>query len=62
MSAENSTQLLFCSDLLEEDEEPFEVLPGGRVGPCLYAVLKVLYADALEFRGWHGIAGESSSL
>ena len=46
-----------CSDLLEEGEEPFEVLPGAQVGPCLYAALKVLCASDAAFSSWSTIAG-----
>ncbi|KAK9789397.1 hypothetical protein WJX73_003152 [Symbiochloris irregularis] len=44
------------SDLLEEEDEPFEVMPEGRVGPCLYAALRVLCASDAVFQGWRGIA------
>ena len=47
------------SDLLQEDEEPFEVLPGGRIGPCLYAALRILCADDATFDSWTGITGGS---
>lgn len=50
-----------CSDLLEEGEEPFEVLPGGRVGPCLYAALRVLCASDADLSHWSSITGAHTS-
>lgn len=41
-----------CSELLEEDREPLEVLPGGCIGPSLLVTLRVLLADDMEFFSW----------
>lgn len=33
------------------------MLPGARVGPCLYAALRVLCANERTFESWSSIAG-----
>jgi hypothetical protein len=43
------------SDLLEEDREPFEVLPGGSIGPSLLVALRTLLASDSVFQGWRGL-------
>ena len=37
------------SDLLEEDEEPFLVLPKAQVGPSLLVAARILSATPAEF-------------
>jgi hypothetical protein len=41
-----------CSDVLDEDAEPLEVLPEARLGPALLAALRVMYAAEAEFDAW----------
>ncbi|DBA84491.1 TPA: hypothetical protein ACH3X1_006110 [Trebouxia sp. C0004] len=43
------------SHLLEEDLEPFEVLPKGKIGPSLVMALRVLFASEEEFLLWHNL-------
>lgn len=43
------------SHLLEEDLEPFEVLPKGKIGPSLVMALRVLFASEEEFLYWHNL-------
>lgn len=43
------------SELLEEGEEPFEVLPDARVAPSLLVALHALLAPEDEFRSWRGL-------
>ncbi|DBA97673.1 TPA: hypothetical protein ACH3X3_012565 [Trebouxia sp. C0006] len=48
----------FLSDqsyLLEEDLEPFEVLPKGKIGPSLVMALRVLFASEEDFSHWHNL-------
>ncbi|KAK9855763.1 hypothetical protein WJX84_004167, partial [Apatococcus fuscideae] len=40
------------SELLEEEEEPFEVLPGGIINAPLAVTLRVLTAANDDFRSW----------
>ncbi|CAL8465452.1 g4988 [Coccomyxa elongata] len=40
------------SELLEEDREPFEVLPNACIGPSLLVALRVLLASETEFDSW----------
>jgi len=49
--------LLFCSHLLEEDLEPFEVLPKGKIGPSLVMALRVLFGSEEDFSRWHNLEG-----
>ncbi|KAL4428485.1 hypothetical protein ABPG75_002574 [Micractinium tetrahymenae] len=44
------------TEVLEEDEEPFEALPNGHVSPALYVALRVLGATDAELASWHGIS------
>ena len=44
-----------CSELLEEDREPFEVLPDGCIGPSLLVALRVLLAADSEFHSWRSL-------
>ena len=41
-----------CSELLDEDSEPFEVLPGGCIGPSLAVTLYIMCADDQLFNSW----------
>ena len=50
----------FFSHLLEEDLEPFEVLPKGRIGPSLVMALRVLFASEEEFSRWYNLEGRLS--
>lgn len=50
------------SELLEDDSEPFEVLPGGRIGPSLAVALRVLFASDSEFQCWRGLEDALSPL
>ncbi|DBA79471.1 TPA: hypothetical protein ACH3X2_007743 [Trebouxia sp. C0005] len=43
------------SHLLEEDLEPFEVLPKGNIGPSLVMALRVLFAPEEDFLCWHNL-------
>ncbi|KAK9903332.1 hypothetical protein WJX75_003109 [Coccomyxa subellipsoidea] len=43
------------SELLEEDREPFEVLPDGCIGPSLLVALRVLLAADSEFHSWRSL-------
>ena len=47
--------VLTRSELLSEDEEPFEVLPGACIGPSLLVALHVLLAGEAEFQAWRGL-------
>ena len=47
--------LLACSELLREDEEPFEVLPGACIGPSLFVALHVLLAEEPDFKAWRSL-------
>lgn len=49
--------LWVCSHLLEEEEEPFEVLPGGNINPSLLMTLRVLFADSKQFGAWQNLDG-----
>ena len=53
--------LCFCSHLLKEDLEPFEVLPKGKIGPSLVMALRVLFASEEDFSLWHNLEGQLSS-
>ena len=46
-----------CSELLEEDEEPFEVLPGGIINAPLAVTLRVLTAPDDSFQSWATLEG-----
>ena len=46
-----------CSHLLEEEQEPFEVLPKGNIGPSLLMALRVLFAPENTFLQWKGLEG-----
>ena len=46
------------SDLLEEDDEPFEVFPGARLSSCLLVVLYILFSPATSFKGWASLEGD----
>ena len=46
-----------CSELLEEDEEPFEVLPGGTINAPLAVTLQVLTASDDSFHSWTTLEG-----
>ena len=41
-----------CSELLDEDSEPFEVLPGGCIGPSLAVTLYIICADDQLYSSW----------
>ena len=45
------------SELLEEDEEPFEVLPGGIINAPLAVTLRVLTASDDIFQSWTTLEG-----
>ena len=53
--------VLHCSYLLEEDLEPFEVLPKGKIGPSLVMALRVLFASEEDFSHWHNLEGQLST-
>lgn len=40
------------SELLDEDREPFEVLPNACIGPSILVALRVLLATETEFHSW----------
>jgi len=44
--------LCACSNLLDPACEPFEVLPAGRLGPALTAMLWMLFAPHRAFSQW----------
>ena len=44
---------------MEEDEEPFEVLPGGRINPSLLMALRALFATSDEAAAWQTLEGQS---
>ncbi|GAB4814451.1 hypothetical protein N2152v2_001497 [Parachlorella kessleri] len=44
------------TEILDPEEEPFEVLPNGHVSPGLFVALRVLGADEAEFKRWSDIA------
>ncbi len=44
-----------CSELLDEEREPFEVLPGGCIGPSLLVALRVLLASDADFCKWQSL-------
>lgn len=44
-----------CSYLLSEEDEPFEIFPGGCVCPAITAALRVLTASKVEFRAWQSV-------
>ncbi|KAK9815861.1 hypothetical protein WJX72_010928 [[Myrmecia] bisecta] len=44
------------SELLQEDAEPFEVLPGGVMGPALLVALRVLFAPQHVWTTWTSLA------
>lgn len=46
-----------ASELLEEDREPFEVMPEALLGPSLVAALRVLFADDAQFYTWQDLSG-----
>ncbi|CAL5222086.1 g4393 [Coccomyxa viridis] len=50
------------SELLDEDAEPFEVLPQGCVGPSLIVALFVICADDQLFSGWGHIEDAIESM
>ncbi|KAI7837623.1 hypothetical protein COHA_008549 [Chlorella ohadii] len=43
------------TEVLEEDEEPFEALPNGHISPALFVALRVLCAPEAEARSWSSI-------
>ena len=47
-----------CSHLLEEDLEPFEVLPNGRINPSLLMALRILFESQAIFSSWSSWEGE----
>ena len=51
-----------CSELLDEDAEPFEILPQGCVGPSLIVALFVICADGQLFSSWGHIEDAIQSM
>ena len=51
-----------CSELLDEDAEPFEILPQGCIGPSLFVALFVICADGQLFSGWGHIEDAIQSM
>ncbi|KAL4439191.1 hypothetical protein ABPG77_004093 [Micractinium sp. CCAP 211/92] len=43
------------TEVLEEEEEPFEALPNGHISPALYVALRVLGASDAELASWRSI-------
>ena len=43
---------ILCSELLDEDSEPFEVLPDSCIGPSLAVALFIIFADSQLFNQW----------
>ena len=41
-----------CSEPLDEESEPFEVLPGGCIGPSLAVTLYIMCADDQLYNSW----------
>ncbi|PRW44560.1 ribosomal lysine N-methyltransferase 3 [Chlorella sorokiniana] len=44
------------TEVLEEEEEPFEALPNGHISPALFVALRVLCAPEEDARSWSSIA------
>ena len=51
-----------CSDLLEDDEELFEVLPGGVINAPLAVALRMLTASNEQFATWSTLEGECHAI
>ena len=49
---------VFCSDLLEAEQEPLEVYPGARLSSCLLVLLYVLFSPVKRFKRWQHLEGE----
>ena len=49
IKAPKPTQAFWCSNILEEDEEFFEVLPKGQLNASLIVAARILSCDSEEF-------------
>ena len=51
------SSLAMCSDLLDEDADPLEVLPNSAISGPLFLLFRVLYADWDAFKSWADLDG-----
>ena len=49
--------LALCSDLLDEEADPLEVLPNSTINGPLFLLFRVLYADWDSFKSWGDLDG-----
>ena len=49
--------LALCSDLLDEEADPLEVLPNSTISGPLFLLFRVLYADWDAFKSWGDLDG-----
>ena len=53
---------MYCSDLLDDKDEPFEVIPDARLGPALMAALYILFAPDTLFSAWRTVDDAANSM